>query len=97
MKTIQMKEIDTILTEMEGVDGKIKAMLEQMKEIMFKQIEIIKVLKDENESLWFMLDEIKESDMENWAKKNNNKEILQHRLDGWFAQLAVMKNNQGDA
>ena len=30
-------------------------------------------------------------------KNDNNKEILQHRLDDWFAQLAVMKNNQGDA
>ena len=44
-----------------------------------------------------MLEEIKNSDMENWAKQNNNKEILQHRVDDWFAQMAVMKNNQGDA
>jgi len=94
---IQIKEVDTILTEMENVDVKIKTMIDQIKEIMLKQAELIKELKDENESLWFMLEEIKESDMENWAKKNNNKEILQHRLDDWFAQLAVMRNNKGDA
>ena len=94
---IQIKEVDTILTEMENVDVKIKTMIDQIKEIMLKQAELIKELKDENESLWFLLEEIKESDMENWAKKNHNKEILQHRLDDWFAQLAVMRNNKGDA
>ena len=96
-KSIQIKEVDTILTEMESVDLKLKRMIEQIKDIMLQQATIIKELKDENESLWFMLEEVKESDMKNWAKQNNNKEILQHRLDDWFAQLAVMKNNQGDA
>ena len=96
-KNIQIKEVDTILTEMENVDLRLKKMIEQIKDIMLQQATIIKELKDENESLWFMLEEVKESDMKKWAEKNNNKEILQHRLDDWFAQLAVMKNNQGDA
>ena len=96
-KNIQIKEVDTILTEMENVDLRLKKMIEQIKDIMLQQATIIKELKDENESLWFMLEEVKESDMKNWAEKNNNKEILQHRLDDWFAQLAVMKNNQGEA
>ncbi|MBB82175.1 MAG: hypothetical protein CL931_00005 [Deltaproteobacteria bacterium] len=96
-KNIQIREVDTILTEMENVDLRLKKMIEQIKDIMLQQATIIKELKDENESLWFMLEEVKESDMKNWAEKNNNKEILQHRLDDWFAQLAVMKNNQGDA
>ena len=96
-KNIQIREVDTILTQMENVDLRLKKMIEQIKDIMLQQATIIKELKDENESLWFMLEEVKESDMKNWAEKNNNKEILQHRLDDWFAQLAVMKNNQGDA
>ena len=75
-KNIQIKEVDTILTEMENVDLRLKKMIEQIKDIMLQQATIIKELKDENESLWFMLEEVKESDMKNWAEKNNNKEIL---------------------
>jgi len=94
---IELKEIDTLLTAINGVDSKIEELVEELRNAVRGQLEVIKALKDENESLWFMLEEIKNSDMENWAKQNNNKEILQHRVDDWFAQMAVMKNNQGDA
>ena len=75
----------------------VKELVEELRKAVRGQLEVIKTLKDENESLWFMLEEIKNSDMENWAKQNNNKEILQNRLDNWFAEMATMKNNQGDA
>ena len=93
----ELKEIDTLLTAINGVDSRIEELVEELRNAVRGQLEVIKALKDENESLWFMLEEIKNSDMENWAKQNNNKEILQHRVDDWFAQMAVMKNNQGDA
>ena len=79
------------------MDNRIEELVTELKAVVEGQLKVIKSLKDENESLWFMLEEIKASDMENWAKQNNNKEILQHRIDDWFAQMAVMKNNQGDA
>tara|TARA_B100000900_G_C20540096_1_gene700086 strand:- start:819 stop:1118 length:300 start_codon:yes stop_codon:yes gene_type:complete len=94
---LKLKEIDTLLTAINGVDSRIEELVEELRNAVRGQLEVIKALKDENESLWFMLEEIKNSDMENWAKQNNNKEILQHRVDDWFAQMAVMKNNQGDA
>jgi len=94
---IELKEIDTLLTAINGVDSKIEELVEELRNAVRGQLEVIKALKDENESLWFMLEEIKKSDMENWAKQSNNKEILQNRLDGWFAEMATMKNNQGDA
>lgn len=93
----ELKEIDTLLTAISGVDNRIEELVTELKAVVEGQLKVIKSLKDENESLWFMLEEIKASDMENWAKQNNNKEILQHRIDDWFAQMAVMKNNQGDA
>lgn len=94
---LELKEIDTLLTAINGVDSRIEELVEELRSAVRGQLEVIKALKDENESLWFMLEEIKKSDMENWAKQNNNKEILQNRLDGWFAEMATMKNNQGDA
>ena len=94
---LELKEIDTLLTAINGVDSRIEELVEELRNAVRGQLEVIKTLKDENESLWFMLEEIKKSDMENWAKQNNNKEILQNRLDGWFAEMATMKNNQGDA
>ena len=93
----ELKEIDTLLTAINGVDNRIEELVEELRKAVRGQLEVIKTLKDENESLWFMLEEIKNSDMENWAKQNNNKEILQNRLDNWFAEMATMKNNQGDA
>ena len=94
---LELKEIDTLLTAINGVDSRIEELVEELRNAVRGQLEVIKTLKDENESLWFMLEEIKKSDMENWAKQNNNKEILQNRLDGWFAEMATMKNSQGDA
>ena len=93
----ELKEIDTLLTAINGVDNRIEELVEELRKAVRGQLEVIKALKDENESLWFMLEEIKNSDMENWAKQNNNKEILQNRLDNWFAEMATMRNNQGDA
>ena len=93
----ELKEIDTLLTAINGVDNRIEELVEELRKAVRGQLEVIKTLKDENESLWFMLEEIKNSDMENWAKQNNNKEILQNRLDNWFAEMATMRNNQGDA
>ena len=40
-----------------------KSNLEIIKELR----EEIKILEDENSSLWFLLDELKEADIENWT------------------------------
>ena len=94
---VQIREVDTLLKAIDGVDKRIEELVSELRKAVEGQLEVIKSLKDENESLWFMLEEIRNSDMENWAKRNNNKDILQHRVDDWFAQMAHMKNNAGDA
>ena len=58
----ELKEIDTLLTAISGVDNRIEELVTELKAVVEGQLKVIKSLKDENESLWFMLEEIQESD-----------------------------------
>ena len=55
---------------------------------------LIKELKDENESLWLMLDELKSSEMESWAK--DNEEMLQEYLEEHIKKLKWGNKTKGE-
>ena len=48
-------------------------------------LSLIEELKEENESLWSMLDELKSSEMESWAKDNEG--MLQEYLEEHVKKL----------
>ena len=58
-------------------------------------LDLIKELKDENESLWRMLDELKASEMESWSK--NNQGALQGYVDEHIKELKWFNKMKGDA
>ena len=94
---IEISEVDDILGDLDKVDARINDLVVELRRAIDRQFKTIQQLKDENESLWFMLEEMKASDMKNWAEQGDNKNILQNSVDEYLAQLAVIKNNQGDA
>ena len=58
-------------------------------------LDLIETLRDENRSLWFMLDELKSSEMESWAKDND--EMLQEYLDEHVKKLKWNNKLLGEA
>ena len=52
-------------------------------------------LKDENESLWGLLDELKQSEMETWGKAN--KDVLQDMVDEHVKKLMWLNRMKGEA
>jgi|GEM_PF-6657749 hypothetical protein len=58
-------------------------------------LDLIEEIKDENESLWRMLDELKESEMESWAKDNEG--MLQEHLEDHVKKLKWHNKMKGDA
>lgn len=93
----EIKEVDDILGDLSKVDARINDLVVELRRAINKQFEVIRQLKDENESLWFMLEEMRASDIKNWAEQGNNKDILQDSVDEHLAKIAIMKNSQGDA
>ena len=66
-----------------------------LRDMMGQCLEIIAQLEDENESVWGMLDEMKESEMETWAKNNEN--VLQDYVDEHIKELKWFNKMKGDA
>ena len=52
-------------------------------------------LKDENESLWDIMDELKKSEIEAWGK--SNKEVLQDMVNEHIKKLMWMNRMKGEA
>jgi len=57
-----------------------------------KCLNLISQLKDENESLWFMLDEMKSSQ---WSSQHT--EMLQKSINEHLGQLRMMQGRKADA
>jgi|TARA_Y100000310_G_scaffold345507_1_gene465785 hypothetical protein len=57
-------------------------------------LELIEELRDENQSLWFMLEELKSSEMESWAKENGA--MLQEYLDEHIKKLKWTNKVKGE-
>jgi hypothetical protein len=58
-------------------------------------LSLIEALRDENQSLWLMLDELKSSEMESWAK--DNEEMLKEYLDEHIKKLKWSNKLLGEA
>jgi len=88
-----VKSVQTLLINMGKVDAKVadiaNAALERIKELEERVAE----LEDENGSLWFMLDEIKES--QKWTKEQGVE--LQRAINEQLVTLKMMQQNRGDA
>ncbi|HIL98583.1 MAG TPA: hypothetical protein EYG51_22140 [Pseudomonadales bacterium] len=57
-----------------------------------KCLDLISRLRDENESLWFMLDEMKNS---KWSAQHT--EMLQESINEHMGQLRMMQGRKADA
>ena len=93
MSEEDVKDVQTLLVNMSKVDAEVADIamvaLERIKELEERVAE----LEDENESLWFMLDEIKES--QKWSKEQG--EELQRTINQQLLTLKMMQRNRGDA
>ncbi|HIN41406.1 MAG TPA: hypothetical protein EYM86_03025 [Flavobacteriales bacterium] len=57
-------------------------------------LSLIEELKEENESLWSMLDELKSSEMESWAKDNHG--MLKEYLEEHVKTLRWQNKTKGE-
>ena len=69
-----------------------KISTEWAKETINYCLSLIENLKDENESLWFMLDEYKKSQ---WTKEHS--EELEKSINDHLAMLKIMQSRRGKA
>jgi len=88
------KERTKFLKELEG-DLKKSQNDAWFRDVINQCLEIVAQLDEENESVWGMLDEMKESEMESWAKNNEN--MLQEYLDEHVKTLKWMNKIKGEA
>ena len=87
------QELDTILQTMSEIDGRIGD-LARIAIARVGQLERrVNELEDENESLWFMLDEMKES--QKFTKEHG--EELQRQINKQLAELKLMQMRKADA
>ena len=91
------EEINNLLMEIDELDNKILDLVSEVRNVVETQKVHINLLQDENESLWFMLQEIKKSDIAEWAKHGDNASKLQERVDNTLSRLAVLVNNLSEA
>ena len=91
------EEINNLLMEIDELDNKILELVSEVRNVVETQKIHINLLQDENESLWFMLEEIKKSDITEWAKHGDNASKLQERVDNTLSRLAVLVNNLSEA
>ena len=93
MSEEDVKDVQTLLINMSKVDAEVADIamvaLERIKELEKRVVE----LEDENGSLWFMLDEIKES--QKWSKEQG--EELQRTINQQLLTLKMMQQNKGEA
>lgn len=93
----EFDEINNLLESIGALDNRVLELVAEMRNIVETQSEAIATLKDENESLWFMLEEINSSDMKVWAEQQQNADKLQDTVDGVLAKLKLLQNNLGEA
>ena len=93
----EFEEINNLLESIGALDNRVLELVADMRNIVETQSEAIATLKDENESLWFMLEEINNSDMKVWAEQQQNADKLQDTVDGVLAKLKTLQNNLGEA
>ena len=93
----EFDEINNLLESIGALDNRVLELVSEMRNIVETQSEAIATLKDENESLWFMLEEINNSDMKVWAEQQQNADKLQDTVDGVLAKLKLLQNNLGEA
>ena len=93
----EFDEINNLLESIGALDNRVLELVAEMRNIVETQSEAIATLKDENESLWFMLEEMKNSDIAEWAKHGVNASKLQDRVDDTLGRLAVLVNSLSEA
>ena len=93
----EFDEINNLLESIGALDNRVLELVSEMRNIVETQSEAIATLKDENESLWFMLEEINSSDMKVWAEQQQNADKLQDTVDGVLAKLKLLQNNLGES
>ena len=93
----EFDEINNLLESIGALDNRVLELVAEMRNIVETQSEAIATLKDENESLWFMLEEMKNSDIAEWAKHGDNASKLQDRVDDTLGRLAVLVNSLSEA
>ena len=91
------EEVNNLLMEIDELDNKVLELVLQIRNIVETQNSQINLLQDENESLWFMLEEIKKSDIAEWAKHGDNASKLQERVDDTLGRLSVLVNRLTEA
>ena len=87
------QELDTILETMSDIDGRIGDLARIAVAKVGLLEERVRQLEDENESLWFMLDEMKES--QKFTQEHG--EELQRQINKQIAELKLMQMRKADA
>ena len=87
------KELTTILQTMSEVDGRIGDLARIAIDRVGQLEQRVNELEEENESLWFMLDEMKES--QKFTKEHA--EELQRKINEQLLIYKMMQRNRGDA
>lgn len=93
-------ELNNILKRMTEIDGRMgelaRIAIEKVGQLE-EELEGLRKehneLQDENESLWFMLDELKES--QKFSKEHSD--YMEEFIKKQMAQLSLMQNNKGEA
>ncbi len=93
-------ELNNILKRMTEIDGRMgelaRIAIEKVGQLE-EELEDLKKehneLQDENESLWFMLDELKES--QKFSKEHSD--YMEEFIKKQMAELSLMQNNKGEA
>jgi len=86
-------ELMNIMERLSEIDGR----LGELARIAIERVGVLEKenqeLRDENESLWFMLDELKES--QKFSKEHAD--YLEKSIKQQMLQLKMMQNNKGEA
>ena len=93
MSEEEKQELDTILETMSDIDGRIGDLARIAVAKVGLLEERVRQLEDENESLWFMLDEMKES--QKFTQEHG--EELQRQINKQIAELKLMQMRKADA
>jgi hypothetical protein len=93
MSDENVKDVQTLLINMKAVDTNIAEIAQTAVDRIRELEERVAELEDENESLWFMLDEIKES--QTWTKEQSNE--MQKSINEQLVTIKMMQQNKGEA
>ena len=90
---VETSELTQILKNIAEGDGRIGDLARLAVQKVGELEREIRELQDENENLWFMLDEMKEA--QKWTKEHT--EELQRSINDHLAMYKMMQNNKGEA